>query len=95
MRKAAAVACVEQLLGQSLRQALPGMEEVAASARGEVERANARLIIDTALEMIRGLDEDVLAFETERVAEFREDEPLCSFCWRAAARRANEQEHAL
>lgn len=91
MTRAAAVACVEQLLGASLRQAVPAMEEVADSARNEVERANARLVLETARALIAAIERDVRHFQEHGAAEAPGgDEPRCEFCWRAAAARVGQ-----
>ncbi len=88
MTKAAAVACVEQLLGASLRQALPGMEEVADAAASELERANARLVLETARELVDAIERDVRQFQEQGASDApREGEPRCAFCWRAAVGR--------
>jgi hypothetical protein len=90
MTRAAAAACVEQLLGESLRQALPGMEEAAAAGADEVERLNAQVIIEVAREVVNALEQDVRAFREQGASEApRDDQPRCQLCWRTAATRVS------
>ncbi|BDG06962.1 hypothetical protein [Anaeromyxobacter paludicola] len=89
MSPAAAMACVEQLLGASLRQALPELEQVAAAAEDEVERANAQLILQMARELIRTLEADAAAFRAGGGQEPADGAPRCGFCWRGAGSRVS------
>lgn len=59
MSQPAALACVKQLLAESLRSALPEMQLVVATTANPVGRANGKLLIDTALVVLRALEQEV------------------------------------